>query len=343
MAHLNKQASANLDAYRAQLAKDNGVADPSRQFAITPPIETALRSKLLESHGLLSRIHMADVDQIKGQVVDVGLNQLMTGRKDGSRFGVDTAVDGNEYELTKTDSGCWLGWDTLSSWANSGAEGEFFARVNDNSAKNWALDMLRIGFNGKSRATATDPSTNPNGEDVNIGWHEIVKQRSPEQIMTDPVYLDPTKVGEDDVYGSLDAMAADALQALHPSLQSHPDLVVLVGRELVAAEQGRLYDAATTPTEKKEAQRLAKSIAGMEAIIPPFFPGKRLVVTLLSNLHIYTQRGTRKRSAKDNQDRERFENQYWRMEGYAVGLDEAYAGFDESAVSIGKPDEEPAA
>lgn len=31
---------------------------------------------------------------------------------------------------------------------------------------------------------------------------------------------------------------------------------------------------------------------------------------------IYTQRGTRQRSAKNNQDTLSFDNQYWRMEGY---------------------------
>ncbi len=35
--------------------------------------------------------------------------------------------------------------------------------------------MLRIGFNGKSRAKPSIPKLTRNGEDVNIGWHERMK------------------------------------------------------------------------------------------------------------------------------------------------------------------------
>ena len=83
------------------------------------------------------------------------------------------------------------------------------------------------------------------------------------------------------------------------------------------------------------AQKLAESIAGRKAYIPPFFPGKRMVVTTLDNLHCYTQRGTRKRKADDNQDSKSFDNQYWRMEGYALGEHKAYGGFEEADIEIG--------
>ena len=65
-------------------------------------------------------------------------------------------------------------------------------------------------------------------------------------------------------------------------------------------------------------------------------PGKRMVVTPLSNLHIYTQRGTRQRKAEFVEDRKQYENKYLRNEGYAVEYPEMYAAFDESAVTIGK-------
>lgn len=65
-----------------------------------------------------------------------------------------------------------------------------------------------------------------------------------------------------------------------------------------------------------------------------------MVVTTLDNLHCYTQRGTRNRKAEDNQDRKCFDNQYWRMEGYALGEHLAYGGFEEADIVIGaKPEE----
>ncbi|MBJ5229405.1 P2 family phage major capsid protein, partial [Salmonella enterica subsp. enterica serovar Newport] len=75
------------------------------------------------------------------------------------------------------------------------------------------------------------------------------------------------------------------------------------------------------------------------AIIPPFMPGKRMVVTPLKNLHIYTQRNTRMRKAEFVEDRKQFENKYLRNEGYAVEVPELYAAIDESAVTIGKVSE----
>ena len=105
--------------------------------------------------------------------------------------------------------------------------------------------------------------------------------------------------------------------------------------QVVAAAQAKLYSEATKPSEQIAAQQLAKSIAGRKAYIPPFFPGKRMVVTTLDNLHCYTQRGTRKRKADDNQDRKCFDNQYWRMEGYALGEHLAYGGFEEADIEIG--------
>ena len=139
-------------------------------------------------------------------------------------------------------------------------------------------------------------------------------------------------------------MASDLINStIDPAFHSDPRLVVLVGADLVAAAQGRLYNKADTPTEQIAAQKLATSIAGRHAITPPFFPGKRMVVTMLSNLHLYTQNGTRQRSAAQNQDRKGFESQYWRMEGYAVGEFRAYASFDESGVVIGPNTALPAA
>ena len=111
---------------------------------------------------------------------------------------------------------------------------------------------------------------------------------------------------------------------------------MLVGADLVAAEQYRLYQKADRPTEKIAAQMLSDSIAGRPAMVPPFMPGKRMTVTTLANLHIYTQRGTRQRKAEFVEDRKQFENKYLRNEGYAVEYPELYAAIDESAVTIGE-------
>ena len=332
MAFLNAQAQTLMNAYCAGLAQTNGVADSSRFFSLSNPVETQLRKALLESSDFLKQIFMADVDQLNGQVVAVGSNQIYTGRKAGGRFIVSVSVDGNKYQLVETDSGAALPWDVLSTWANTGStDKEFFNLVQQTTNSSFAADMLRIGFNGKSVAATTDPDANPNGEDVNIGWQEIVRGwNGGSNIVTDDVVL-----GSGGDYATLDAMAADLINTVIPSqYRNDPRLVVLVGADLIAAEQYRLYQEAITPTENLAAQLLAKTIAGRKAYIPPFMPGKRMVVTTLKNLHIYTQRGTRQRKAEFVEDRKQYENKYLRNEGYAVEYPELYAAYDEAHVTI---------
>ncbi|WP_447885174.1 phage major capsid protein, P2 family [Serratia fonticola] len=329
---LNQRARELLRKYSAGLAEAYGQENTERYFSLTDPKETALRSALLESVDFLSMITCADVDQLTGQVVNVGNPGIFTGRKEGGRFIRQTGVDGLEYKLSETDSGAALTWAMLSVWANAGDENEFFQRMQEFTNQSFALDMLRIGFNGTSVAKSTDPKANPNGEDVNIGWQQFVKNYDENQIITDAVVL-----GEGGDYISLDAMASDLVNSKIPAqFRNDPRLIVLVGADLVAAEQHRLYQAADRPTEKIAAQMLGTSLAGRPAIVPPYMPGKRMVVTPLSNLHIYTQRGTRQRKAEFVEDRKQYENKYLRNEGYAVEYPEMYAAFDESAVTIGK-------
>lgn len=329
---LNSRAEAFINAYAAGLAENYGVNKPHRYFSLSDPQETSLRSALLESVDFLSMITCADVDQLSGQVVSVGASALHTGRSKDARFVRRIGVDGNTYSLIETDSCAALRWDLLSIWANAGDENQFFQLVQEFSNQAFALDMLRIGFNGTSAAADTDPKENPNGEDVNVGWHARMKTfKDGFQIIDDAVTL-----GEGGDYLSLDAMASDLINTKIPQqYRNDPRLVVLVGADLVSAEQYRLYQKADRPTEKIAAQMLDSTIAGRPAIVPPFMPGKRMVVTPLKNLHIYTQRNTRQRKAEFVEDRKQYENKYLRNEGYAVEVPELYAAIDEDAVTIG--------
>lgn len=168
---LNKRALAFIDAFSAGLAEHYGVTNPARAFSLTDPQETSLRAALLESVEFLDLITIADVDQLSGQVVQVGKSGLHTGRVAGGRFRRKVGVDGNDYKLVETDSCAELQWDLLSLWANAGDEGEFFQMVQTFSNQAFALDMLRIGFNGKE--VATTPAWT-----ALRGQHEPAHQRS---------------------------------------------------------------------------------------------------------------------------------------------------------------------
>lgn len=322
---LSAQAEGMLQSFTAALAKSYGVRDTTKMFAITPPKETMLRQALLESSEFLRLVNVKDVKQTTGQVISTGKPGIYTGRKKGGRFSRSLGVSGNTYELAETDSGSFLDYDTLTNWANSGSEDEFFQLIQAFSNEQFALDMLRVAFNGVSVAETTDPENNPNGEDVNIGWHQIVKTRTPGQIITDKVTLGGA--GAD--YVSLDAAVTDLL---HTCILEHyrndPNLCVLISGDLIGMDATTMMNMVDRPTEKVAAQLMNRQIAGKQVYTPPFMPEGRLIITTLSNLHIYTQSGTRKRKADWSDDRKQFENNYLRMEGYAVEHDELYAAFD---------------
>lgn len=335
---LTPRAEALLHKYAAGLAKANSVPDTKRFFSLAEPREIQLRDALLQQSEFLRLITMMDVSQVTGQVVNTGNPRLFTGRKQGGRFSRELGVDGNEYKLVETDSGSALTYALLVVWANSGSEEEFFQRIQTFSNESFALDMLRVGFNGKSIAPTTDPDANPLGEDVNIGWHEIVKQRSPGQIITDEVVLDRSGTGAD--YTSLDAIVTDIVHTTIPQqFRGDPRLVALVSADLIGADATSMMNRIDRPTEKVAAQLINREIAGRTAYTPPFMPDGRVIVTTLSNLHIYTQANTRKRKAEWVDDRKQFENNYLRMEGYAVEWDELYGAVDNVTIGDGIQDE----
>lgn len=327
---LNQQAEVLLQKYCTALAQQSGVANVAKQFSLSNPMDIRLREAIMFSHEFLQMITCDDVDQLSGQVIITGTSQLLTGRKAGGRFCRKLGVDGNIYTLKETDSCAALDWATLSVWANSGNEGQFFRMMQEFMDKQFALDMIRVGFNGTHAAETTDPDTYPNGEDVNKGWHQIAKEwKGGSQVLTDPVTL-----GAGGTYATLDAMGSDVVNHLPIEYRNDPEVVLLVGSELLAAEQFRLYGKADTPTENLAAAQLDTIVAGKRAIVPPYMPGMRIAATTLKNLHLYTQKGTRKRAAEDVQDRKQFENKYWRNEGYALGIPEMYVAIDESAITL---------
>ncbi|MEG0208805.1 phage major capsid protein, P2 family [Hafnia sp.] len=330
---LTPRAEFLIRKYAAGLAGGGTSAQSGNYFSLTEPREIRLRNALMQSSEFLKLINIMDVDQIQGQVISTGNPGLFTGRVKGGRFSREMGNSGNEYKLVETDSGSFITYALLCVWANSGTENEFFQRIQAFSNKSFALDMLTIGFNGEGAAETTNPTDNPLGQDVNIGWHAIVKKRTPGQVVTGEVILGDA--ANADFFG-LDAAATDLIHnCILEQYRNHPDLVVLAAADLIGADATTMMNKVDRPSEKAAARLITREIAGRKAYSPPNLPAGRLIVTTLSNLHIYTERGSRRRKAEWVDDRKQFENNYLRMEGYAVEHDELYAAFDKISLPTG--------
>ncbi|WP_432700049.1 P2 family phage major capsid protein [Kluyvera cryocrescens] len=305
--------------------------DPTRRFSLTEHGENILRASVLESSWLMKNITQRDVNTVSGNAINIGASELHTGRVEGGRFHKKMTINGTEFFLTETDTCARISYSDMSHICHTGVPDEFDKTVEAFFSQAYALDMLRVGFNGVSIADTTDPETNKKGEDVNIGWHALAKtHQGGKQILSEPVTL-----GESGKWKNIDLLANHLItELIAEPFREDPRLVVLVGAELAARQRLKLFNAADRPADVNAAQMISSSVAGRFAFIPPFMPGKRLAVTTLDNLHIYTQAETRWFRAEFDDDRSEYVNSYLRNEGYALGEPELYAAVDESAITF---------
>ena len=302
-----------------------------RRFFLTPKKENILRASILESGWMMGQITLRDVNVISGNAINIGASELHTGRVANGRFRKRVAINGTEFWLSETDTCAAITYAEMSDIYNLGNAGNFDGVMDEFFSQAYSLDMLRTGFNGVAIADTTDPEKNKKGEDINIGWHALVKEYAEgKQIISEPVSL-----GESGNWKNIDLLANHLItNVIAEPYREDPRLVVLVGAELAAQQRLRLFNAADRPANVSAAQMATSSIAGRFAFIPPFMPGKRLAVTTLSNLHIYTQVNTRLLRAEFDEEKCEYGHSYLRNEGYALGNPELYAAVDESAISL---------
>jgi P2 family phage major capsid protein len=314
-----------------KLSLYNGNPSENGYIALQHGDEGLLISTLLESSWMMQNITLMDVKEGKGQAYTIGSRQLHTGRVIDGRFKRKLAANGTDFELVETDTCAVMPYREMAVLANIGSNNEFERRVAEFFDQAISLDMLRIGLNGKRAAWPTDPDANPNGEDVNKGWHALAKEYNDgSQVITDAITL-----GAGGDFPHLDALANHIIRTQIPkSMQEDPRLVVMVGSELAAAERLRLFNGADSPANVAGAQMALSSVASRFAFVPPFMPGKRLAVTTLANLHIYTQESTRKVRAEFVDEHSEYEHSYLRAEGYALQDADMYASVDESAITL---------
>ncbi|MBU9862099.1 P2 family phage major capsid protein [Rahnella aceris] len=302
------------------------------EFTISIPSENSLHIAMLESGWMMGSITLRDIDSSTGQAIEIGDNSLHSGRVLSGRFKKKLNLNGTPFELVETDSCVSLSYEQLGQLANINGFDKFVSLLSDFFGRAVSLDMLRVGFNGEYAGLPTNPIENPKGEDINTGWHAIAREfNNGSQVITEKFSL-----GEGGDYPHLDALANQLIKDKIPeAFREDPRLVVLVGAELAAKERLRLFNAADRSlSDTAAAQLLTSSIAGRFAFVPPFMPGKRLAVTTLENLHIYTQKGSRRFRAEFVDDSAEYQHAYLRNEGYALGNGFLYAAADETAITL---------
>jgi P2 family phage major capsid protein len=197
-------------------------------------------------------------------------------------------------------------YSKLDKWRNRTPQqyGEMYSQKYRDALTN---DRIRIGWHGVSIAVETDPVANPNGEDVNKGWIQKVREEAPEQIDEDGVTYGHVNAD----FRNLDVVVENAKQMIPEHLRDDSELVAFISSDLMAANRlSALAANGNTASEKLlvDENRVVGVFAGLKAITPPFFPSGTVIVTYPENLSIYLQEGSLRRSIKDNPQRNRVED-----------------------------------
>lgn len=306
-------------------------ADPYEYTPFAESEGSVLRLASLESPWMYQHITLLEVDEPQGSAYTVGSRGLSTGRALEGRFRRHAAVNGTPYTLIETDTCISLPYGDMAAMWNCSSELVFDELVERFFKETIPLDILRIGLNGNRQAWPTDPENNPNGEDINIGWHELAKQfNNGSQVITEP-----KTIGDGGDFKNIDALAQHLIDTRIPqSMRDDPRLVVMVGAGLASNERDRLNVSAVDAANTAAAQQALRSVAGRYAFVPPFMPEKRLAVTTLANLHVYMQRRSDKARAGFVDEVGCYEHSYLRNEGYALQDGFMYAAIDEESVKL---------
>lgn len=296
---------------------DPSYALSGQSFSLEIPQAALLGQNIQQRSDFLNKINVDIVTDIKGYKLRGATETAITGRKKDGRHLASLKHTQSSYECVETDSGVLVPWSMLDNFARHGDQlAALYAQYIQTQI---ALDMLKIGWYGKSIAETTSAA---DLSDVNKGWLQLVREGKSENIMTEGATTGKVKIfGENADFDNLDHLAMELKQGIDLRHRDRGDLVFLVGADLVGKESELINKAhGLTPTEKAVlgSHNLLGSFGGMSAIVPPNFPARGAVVTTLSNLSIYTQGDSVRRSFRNDEDRKGIVNSYYRNEGYVV-------------------------
>lgn len=324
---MKQKTRLEFNGHLAAIASFNHIPSAiGEAFNVEPEIQQVFQEIKGERVDFLSKINTPLVESQKGQKIGFGVYKPIASRTDTNENERQTRYVGDmtsdQYSCEQTNFDTNIKYSQMDAWSRSG---DLATHYSDYVAQQVARDILMIGWNGEQVAVNTDPIANPNLEDVNEGWLTKIKKNRPENLMgfssDGQPSTDTWKVGEGGQYNTLDTLVFDImLNLLDTWHQNSDDLLVIVGRELWVAHGLSLLSHSNLPTERNALQTwfANESVAGLNAIMVPFFPKRGLMVTSYDNLSVYSQAGSLRRTIIDNPKRDRVEEYLSSNDAYVV-------------------------
>jgi len=325
------------------MCQSYGVQSTKSAFAVQEPLETMLNSAIQDSSDFLKRINMLPVTDRKGQSLKIGIYSPLAKRTDVDSKDRETTSmqppDGIEYECKLTEFDISFSYDLLDAWARFP---DFMDRYMDQVYRRIALDRILIGWHGTSAAAETDPDTNTNLQDVNIGWIKLLMDNKPEHYLTESSDgSGEITIGPFGDYKNLDAITYDIYTMIDDAQRTGSE-VAIIGRHLIANDMGKsLSSFAQQPTEKSQVMVLEKTYGGLPSIAVPGFPDTGIMVTDTENLSLYFQSGRTRRQMAYYPKRNRVEDFISSNDAYMIENLEGIAAIAAENVVLDPPAIEP--
>lgn len=313
-----------------QIAKTYGINDVTKLFSATPSIEQKLMDKIVESSAFLQKINIVPVDDLQGEKIFGSVSGIVGKRTDTTDKDRQTkgplGLDATGYKCEKTEYDVHINYAQIDAWARYP---DLYQRFVGYVRKAISLARMRTGFYGVSAETETDGDTNPNGEDLNIGWLQKLRNfNDGTQVFDEGGTEGEILIGGDGDYVNLDAFVHGVTELIDDKHREGGDLVAIVGRELMSMDKSQLYTSqGSTPTEKEriEASAITRTYGGLSSYTIPFFPSRGLLVTSWDNLSIYYQKSAVRQKIEENAKRDRIEHYNTINEAYVVEDEEKAA------------------
>ena len=299
-------SAKRLAELQAAMAKNYGVSHTSRAFSVTEPMAVRLNDAIQASSSFLQQINVLPVTDRTGNAIGIGVKGFIarrTNTKQNKRTPRDVRDFSEiEYKCAKTEWDVAMDYDTIDALARFA---NFYERYLNQVYQQIALDRIRVGFHGMSAAAETDPSKNPNGEDVNIGWLKLLMEHNEDQYLTEGKVQGEISIGAHGDYKNVDALAYDVYSAI-PAAQRTGNEVCVIGERLVSYDMNKAMNViGQKPSEKKDAIVLDRTYGGRPAVIVPGFHDTGCMVTDLRNLSLYYQESAMRRKSDDQPDSDR--------------------------------------
>lgn len=313
-------------AYRAAVEKQNGVDDATEKFSVTPAATQKIIAQMRESNWFLKKINIVTVVNQKGEALGLGVTGMIASRtntKEGKKRKTKSVfnMDAMPYMCEQTNFDSHIRYAQLDAFAHLKGFNQIIA---NQTREQIDANKITIGFYGTSCEADTDAAANPNGEDVNKGWFQNIREHNPDAMLTEGTVADEIRIGEGEALAedgsgaglgdfiNLDLAVMNVKGMLSDVCANDSDLVAIIGTDLLSYDKAKFYaEQGNTPSEKSriEDKQVIGTYGGLPAISVPGFPATGILVTSFKNLSLYIQEGSIRRSvAKKNDEMDQIDN-----------------------------------